>query len=131
MTKKSKMNNKSIQDSIQDMANRCITPDDGVTTVGFYCMSLGLSPEGMEFVDKLEENDSVPVSELHEFLRFSRGNCGNESLNELLLENIVRSILGSNTNIRQQISSEILAEALKFLKNAPEESEQESSNVVH
>lgn len=131
MTEKSKMSTKSIQDSIQDMADRCITPEDGVTTVGFYCMAIGLTPEGIEFVDKLEEDDSVPVSQLHEFLRFSRGNCGNESLNELLLENIVRSILAGNQGIRQQISAEILQEALEFLKANPEELEQEPSNVVH
>ena len=131
MTEKSKTNNEGIKTSIQDFADRCITPDDGVTTLGFYCMSIGLSPEGMEFVDKLEEGATVPVSELHEFLHFGRGNCGNESLNELLLENIVRSILAERPEIRQQITGEILQEALKFLKNAPEEPEQEPSNVVH
>lgn len=110
MTEKSKMNNQTIQDSIQDMANRCITPDDGVTTVGFYCMALGLSPEGIEFVDKLGDDETIPVSELYEFLRFSHGNCGDGTLNELLLESIVRSILGNNANIRQQISAEILAQ---------------------
>lgn len=98
-------NQEQMFEALDAAVNTIKDPGEGKVVMAHFTLGLAMSST---LVEKADKEGKISLGEIVEDVKFLGGNSGNESLNEILLKQIIGMIFDQNPEIYAEVREAIM-----------------------